>query len=127
MRGSRAILYSGINIPVLRIGSSQRTEKGSDNKNYILDAVSFNKFMLDKFGDTPHKLEGADANNPQKVADLLKNKNGIYVIINNNSSTPPNGAGYSGHVDLMLNGKSLGGAYTTPTGGVKSIRVWVLN
>ncbi len=34
---------------------------------------------------------------------------------------------YSGHVDLILNGKPVGDAYTRPTGGVKSIRVWVLN
>jgi len=127
LRGSRALLYSGITIPVIRHNGSQRTEKGSDNKNYILDAVSFEKFMKDKFGDTPHKLEGNDANTPQKVADLLKGKNGIYVIINNNSGPSPTGAGYSGHVDLILNGNCLSGAYTTPTGGVKSIKVWVLN
>src|SRR5690606_36899127 len=58
IRGSRALLYSGITIPVLNYGSGQRTQKGGDNLNYILDAVSFNKFMIDKFGDTPHKLEG---------------------------------------------------------------------
>lgn len=125
IRGSRALLYAGIPIPVLRYNGSQRTEKGSDNKNYILDAVSFNKFMIDKFGDTPHKLTGADANDPQKVANLLKGKNGIYVIVNNDGTA--NGAGYSGHVDLILNGNCIGGSYTTPTGGVKSIRVWVLN
>jgi hypothetical protein len=120
-------LYAGIDIPVLRYGTSgQRTQKGSDNKNYILDAVSFDKFMKDKFGETPYKLEGADANTPQKVADLLRGKNGIYVIINNNPSATT-GAGYSGHVDLILDGTCIGGAYTTPTGGVKSIRIWVLN
>jgi hypothetical protein len=127
VRGSRALLYAGIDIPVLSYGASgQRTQKGGDNKNYILDAVSFNRFMIDKFGDTPHKLTGSDANDPQKVADLLNGKNGIYVIINNNPSVTT-GAGYSGHVDLILNGNCISGAYTTPTGGVKSIRVWVLN
>jgi hypothetical protein len=125
LRGSRALLYSGIHIPVLRYNGLQRTEKGGDNKNYILDAVSFDKFMKDKFGDTPHKLEGADANDPQKVADLLKNKNGIYVIVNNNPGQT--GTGYSGHVDFIQNGNCVGGAYTTPPGGVKSIRIWVLN
>lgn len=125
IRGSRALLYAGITIPVLRYNGSQRTEKGSDNKNYILDAVSFNKFMIDKFGDTPNKLIGADANDPQKVAAFLNGKNGIYVIVNNDGTV--NGAGYSGHVDLILNGSCIGGAYTTPTGGVKSIRIWVLN
>jgi hypothetical protein len=128
IRGSRALLYSGIHIPILNYNGSQRTEKGSDNKNYILDAVSFNKFMIDKFGDTPYKLTGADANDPQKIVDLLRGKNGIYVIINNDPrSRALGGAGYSGHVDLILNGRCIGGSYTTPTGGVKSIRIWVLN
>jgi hypothetical protein len=48
------------------------------------------------------------------------------VIINNNSNATT-GAGYSGHVDLILNSNCIGGAYTTPAGGVKSIRIWVLN
>src|SRR5690606_14062805 len=69
IRGSRGLLYSGIQIPVLNYNGTQRTQKGADHKNYILDAVSFNKFMIDKFGDTPHKLEGADANDLTKVAD----------------------------------------------------------
>jgi hypothetical protein len=125
IRGSRALLYCGITIPVITFSSNQRTQKGGDLKNYILDAVTFNKFMISKFGDTPHKLEGADANDPEKVTTLLKEKNGIYVIINNNPSEST-GAGYSGHVDLILNGNCIGGAYTTPTGGVNSIRVWIL-
>ena len=61
---------------------------------------------------------------PKKVADLLKNKNGIYVIINDKY---PSQIHYSGHVDTIINGKCIGGAYTTPNGGVKSIRIWVLN
>lgn len=123
IRGSRGILYSGITIPVLRYNSSQRTQKGGDNNNYILDAVSFNKFMIDKFGDTPHKLEGEDANDITKVADLLKGKNGIYVIVNQSHGQ----AGYSGHVDAIINGICISNAYTTPNGGVKSIRIWELD
>ena len=123
IRGSRGLLYSGINIPVLRYNNSQRTQKGGDNKNYILDAVSFNKFMIDKFGEATHKLEGTDANNAIKVANLLNGKNGIYVIINNSHTQ----ANYSGHVDAIINGICIGGAYALPTGGVKSIRIWELN
>jgi len=111
---------------VLNYNASQRTLKGSDLKNYILDAMSFNKFIIDKFGDTTYKLEGAAANDPTQVMNLLNGKNGIYVIINNNSS-PTSGAGYSGHVDLILNGNCLGNEYLGPRGGVKSIRIWVLN
>lgn len=124
IRGSRGLLYSGVDIPVLNYtGTNQRTQKGGDNKNYILDAVSFNKYMIDKFGETPHKLEGAEANNPTEIAELLNGKNGIYVIINSSQ----NQAGYSGHVDAIINGQCIGGAYTGVTGGVKSIRVWELN
>lgn len=113
-----------VDIPVLNYtGTNQRTQKGGDNKNYILDAVSFNKYMIDKFGETPHKLEGAEANNPTEIAELLNGKNGIYVIINSSQ----NQAGYSGHVDAIINGQCIGGAYTGVTGGVKSIRVWELN
>jgi len=123
IRASRGLLYSGIQIPVLKYNGSQRTQKGGDRKNYILDAVSFNTYMIAKFGETSVKLEGADANDPVKVAALLNGKNGIYVIVNSNTRT----AGYSGHCDLIINGKNISGAYTTPRGGVKSIRVWELN
>jgi hypothetical protein len=128
IRGSRALLYSGIIIPVLRYGNppKQATQKGADNNNYILTAKSFNKFMNDKFGNATHRLTGADANDPIKVAIFLKGKNGIYVIINNDG-TSTTGAGYSGHVDAIINGRCVGKAYTTPRGGVSSISVWELN
>ncbi len=123
IRGSRGLLYSNIQIPVLNYNGSQRTQKGADLKNYILDAKSFNKFMTDKFGDTSHKLEGTSANDPQQVMDFLSGKKGIYVIINSD----PSSAGYTGHVDLIINGECIGNEYLQPNGGVKSIRIWVLN
>lgn len=125
VRGSRGLLYSNpsIHIPVIKYGTDQRTQKGKDGKNYILDAATFNKFMIAKFGDTPHKLEGTEANNIDKVYELFNGKNGIYVIVNKNGTT----AGYNGHVDLMIDGSPIGGSFTSPTGGIKSIRIWVLN
>lgn len=123
IRGSRGLLYSGIQIPVLNYpGVGQRTQKGGDNKNYILDAVSFDKFMQDKFGAATYELTGTDANDPQQVATMLNGKNGIYVIINEN----PTQATYSGHVDAIIDGRCISNAYTTPAGGVKSIRIWEL-
>jgi len=123
IRGSRALLYSGIHITILNYsGVGQRTQKGGDELNYILDAVSFNKFMNDKFGAPTYFLEGTSANNSAQVANLLNGKNGIYVIINN--SHPQ--AGYSGHVDAIIDGVCISGAYTTPPGGVKSISIWEL-
>ena len=124
IRGSRGLLYSGIDISVINYtGNNQRTQKGADGKNYILDAVSYDRFMRDKFGDATYELTGTDANNSSKVAEFLNGKNGIYVIINNNHSQ----AGYSGHVDTIINGQCIGGAYTGVAGGVKSIRIWELN
>jgi hypothetical protein len=124
IRASRGLLYSGIQIPVLKYNGSQRTQKGADGKNYILDAVSFNTYMVAKFGETSAKLEGADANDPVKVAALLNGKNGIYVIVNSNTTT----AGYSGHCDVIINGMCISGAYTGDVpGGIKSIRIWELN
>jgi hypothetical protein len=79
--------------------------------------------MIAKFGETSTKLEGAEANDPVKVAALLDGKNGIYVIVNSNTTT----AGYSGHCDVIINGECISNAYTTPRGGVKSIRIWPLN
>jgi len=55
------------------------------------------------------------------VANFLEGKTGIYVIVNNNSTT----AGYIGHVDLIQNGHIPGGANATNVpGGIKSIRIW---
>lgn len=65
----------------------------------------------------------AAANNKTEIAKLLKGKNGIYVIVNNDGTT----AGYTGHADLIENGYVIGGANTSPKGGVKSIRIWILN
>ncbi|AXB55313.1 T6SS effector amidase Tae4 family protein [Flavobacterium fluviale] len=124
IRGSRALLYSGISIPVLKYGTPplQATQKGGDNLNYILSANSFNKIMIDKFGDTTDKLEGDDANDAAKIADILRGKSGIYVIINKNPGI--SGAGYSGHVDAIVNGICISNAYTQPKGGISSIRIW---
>ena len=124
LRGSRGLLYSGIDISVLNYkGHGQRTQKGKDNKNYILDAVSFNKYMTDKFDVATYELLGADANDPIQIANLLRGKNGIYVIINNYYEL----VRYTGHVDAIIDGNCISNAYTRPSGGVKSIRIWELN
>ena len=82
--------------------------------------------MRDKFGETDFKLTGADANNPVKVAALLKGKSGIYVTVNIDARSEPIGSGFSGHVDAIINGRCVLNAHTTPPGGLKSIRIWVL-
>lgn len=123
IRGSRGLNYSGISIEVYKPdGINQKTEKGDDGKNYILDAVSFNKWANKSFTTLPVVLKGAEANDPSKVAEFLKGKNGIFTIVNNNAST----AGYSGHIDLIENGICARGCNTLPTGGVSKIEIWIL-
>lgn len=129
VRGSRGLNYSDPSkpIPVLKYGNPplQITQKGADQKNYILNAVAFEKYMIDAYGDTPIRLEGAAANNFGEVYKLLKGKSGIYLIINNDASERT-GAGYSGHVDAIIDGKCVDNSFVNPKGGVKSIRIWVL-
>lgn len=130
VRGSRALNYSDPSkpIPILKYGNPpiQITQKGADQKNYILNAVAFEKYMIDAYGDTPIQLVGNAANNFSEVFKLLKGKSGIYVIINKDVSAST-GAGYSGHVDAIINGRCITNSYITPRGGVKSIRIWILN
>ncbi|MGM0635334.1 MAG: T6SS effector amidase Tae4 family protein [Bacteroidota bacterium] len=97
--------------------------KNDVNSNYILDAVSFDKFMRHKFGNPIYELTGADANDLEEVTESLEGKNGIYVIINSSHSQ----AGYSGHVDAIIDGECISNAYATPNGGVKTIAIWELD
>ena len=106
--------------------------KGNNDWNYILMASKMGIFLEKTFDAPTHKLEGADANNLTKVANFLKGKTGIYLIINNDPSKD-NGAGYTGHTDMIKNGYVSGGANVTyPNGsiikgGIKHIYIWELN
>ena len=51
------------------------------------------------------------------MANLLKDKNGTYVIINNDQTQ----AGYSGHVDGIINEICIGGAYTVTSGALNQL------
>ena len=102
----------------------QKTEKGGDSENYILSAQAFNKYMNKTFGAPTHKLTRTQINNdPSIIAEFLKDKTGIYTIIN----ALPGKAGYGGHVDIIINGQVLGGANANPKGGVEVIEIWELN
>jgi len=122
VRISLALNKIGISIPTNAVTRQGATVNGI-SQNYFLQAISVNDFMIKTFGDSTYKLEGADANDKNKIAKLLEGKYGIYVIVNNSSTT----AGYTGHADLIKNGYVIGGANTSPKGGVKSIRIWILN
>lgn len=124
LRGSRALNYAGVSIPVVHQNGVQKTEKGGDNENYILSAKAFNKYMNITFGPPTYRLTFADiGGNLDNIANFLQGKNGIYTIINRS----PGIAGYSGHVDIIINGHCLGGANANPPGGVEYIEIWELN
>ena len=124
IRGSRALNYSYNPIPVIIENGVQKTEKGGDLKNYILSAKAFNKYMHKTYGEPTHKLTKAEIDaNPKAIADFLTGKTGIYSTINISYSQ----SGYSGHVDIIINGSVLGGAHTDAKGGVEVIEIWQLN
>lgn len=120
VRWSFAMNALGILIPQNSL-SLRGADINGQPRYYYIRAVTAGDAMQKIFGNPTHKLEGADANNPNKIAAFLKGKTGIYVIVNNDASQ----ANYTGHVDLIQNGHIPGGAnaYGVP-GGIKSIRIW---
>ncbi|MEC4049845.1 T6SS effector amidase Tae4 family protein [Flavobacterium sp. SUN046] len=134
LRGSRGLNYfvtssgANISIPVIINNGHQYTEKGDDNKNYILNATAFNTYMNKAFGPPTYQLKNANntALSAKQMLDFFKsnsNVKGIYNIVNMN----PTQATYSGHVDLYINGQTLSGLDLLPKGGVYKIEIWELN
>ena len=102
----------------------KKQKKGGDNENCILSAKAFNKYMNKTFGPPTYRLTFADiGDNLENIANFLQGKNGIYTIVNRS----PGWAGYSGHVDIIIDGRCLGGANANPAGGVEYIEIWKLN
>lgn len=112
----------GIMIPFQHIDLT-----GSNNWNYIMTASKMGIFLEKTYGAPTHRLIGADANDFKKITEFLKGKTGIYLVINNDSSKE-NGAGYTGHTDMIKNGYVSGGANVEGVrGGIKYIYIWQLN
>lgn len=122
IRGSRALNYSGINIGIVKHNGIQKTEKGTDLKNYILSATAFNVWMHKTFGSPTYRLSGSQVSDKAAIISFLKGKTGVYTILN----ASPGMAGYSGHVDIITDGKCLGSASANPKGGIKTIEIWEL-
>lgn len=120
VRGSRALNYANKEIP----DGTHGTEKGADGKNYILSAKAFNKYMNITFGSPgpTNRITKADINgDPKKISDFLKGKNGIYTMV-------ISGKSYTGHIDLIINGRVVGGtAIGTDISKVDYIEIWPLN
>ncbi|MFV8358393.1 T6SS effector amidase Tae4 family protein, partial [Flavobacterium sp. XS1P32] len=106
IRISRALNYSRKPIPIFKnkLGE-QKSEKGKDNLNYILDASSLLAYMLKSYSDNPPlHLEGKT---PGEYLKALKGKWGIYIMIPKNSKS----FGASGHADFFSQTGCLSGCY----------------
>jgi hypothetical protein len=80
IRVSRALNYTTKKIPIFYDNDGkQRTQKGGDNLNYILDAASLLSYMQKTFKNNPPlKLVGQT---PSQVKASLNGKWGIYIMI----------------------------------------------
>lgn len=112
IRGSLALNGLGLTIPEI-----DGTEKGKDNKNFIVNAKNFNEYMNKTFGPATITLEGADLN-PDNVVDKLAGRTGIYSMVNGPS------APYSGHVDMIIGGSCITKLYLNSK--TVKIEVWIL-
>lgn len=116
IRGSRALNYCGKPI----ISNLSKVYLGNDGKKYIVSAKAFNQYMRKKFGPATYILTASEINNnPNEIIKFLRGKTGIYTMVTS-------GGPYSGHVDLIENGKVLSGAATNPINNVSYIEIWEL-
>lgn len=106
LRISRALNYSGNTIPIFKNNNNeQKTERGDDNLNYILDASSLLAYMKKTFpNSTPIHLVNKT---PTEIKTALNGKWGIYIMIPKNRAT----FGASGHADFWSNTGCLSGCY----------------
>jgi hypothetical protein len=106
LRVSRALNYSGNPIPVFyNNAGQQRTQKGEDNLNYILDASSLLAYMKKTFpNNSPIHLVNKT---PTEIKTALQGKWGIYIMIPKNRAT----FGASGHADFWSYSGCLSGCY----------------
>lgn len=95
LRVSRALNYSGVNIPSI----AGQTWQGGDNKNYFFRAEHLYNWMVKTFGQPDIHLTEADgAPNGTKFPDLLYGlqNRGIYIMKPKSVSS----FGASGHTTL---------------------------
>jgi hypothetical protein len=106
LRVSRALNYSNRFIPVFKNNNNeQKTEKGDDNLNYILDAASLLAYMKKTFpNNSPLHLVNKT---PIEIKTALQGKWGIYIMIPKDRSV----FGASGHADFWSNTGCLSGCY----------------
>ena len=106
IRISRALNYTNRTIPIFYNNQGQqRTEKGNDNLNYILDASSLLAYMKKTFPN--HSPTHLINKTPTQIKSALNGKWGIYIMIPKNRAT----FGASGHADFWSFSGCLSGCY----------------
>ena len=107
IRVSRALNYSSYNntfhvIPVFKNkDGDQKSEKGKDGKNYILDAASLLAYMLKAYPNNPPlHLKNKQ---PEEYLKALNGKWGIYIMI----PKPNSNFNASGHADFFSQNNCL--------------------
>jgi len=118
LRVSRALNYSGNPIPVFYNNArQQRTQKGADNLNYILDAASLLAYMKKTFQNSnPIHLVNKT---PAEFKSAINGKWGIYIMLPKNTAA----FGASGHADFWSNTGCLSGCHFEDA---KEIYFWEL-
>jgi hypothetical protein len=130
LKVSRALNYSGINIPnIITTNGQPGTVLGSDGKYYFLNAKALNTWMRKTFGVSPQnpnhiKILGSQGGiNGQNFPSLTAGIKGIYSMVSTNSQWA------SGHADLINNGNCIFGChfYDIPPAPIDYIDIWKLN
>ena len=106
IRVSCALNYSNHPLPVYSNNAGQqKTEKGDDNKNYMLDATSLLSYMLKAYPNNPplHLVNQT----PDQFLNAIKGKWGIYIMIPKSRTD----FGASGHADFFSSSGCLSGCY----------------
>lgn len=118
LRVSRALNYTGNRIPVFYNNEGkQRTQKGADNLNYILDAASLLAYMKKTFPNSnPIHLANKT---PAEYKKAINGKWGIYIMLPRDTAI----FGASGHADFWSNTGCLSGSYFDKA---KEIYFWEL-
>jgi hypothetical protein len=135
LKVSRALNYSGINIPQITTTSGNPgTLQGGDGKYYFLNAKALNKWMRETFGTNPltnstpynnshHHFSANDGGvNGENFPNLVNGLKGIFSMV----STNPNWA--SGHADLIEDGICVFGCHfqDVPPAPIDYIDIWIL-
>ncbi|WP_377124804.1 T6SS effector amidase Tae4 family protein [Mucilaginibacter antarcticus] len=117
LRLSRALNYSGAEIPVL---SNGKTMKGADNKNYIFRVSDMYAYLKKVFGEPTEKITNPSA----LVGKSAMSGKGIYLM----QAASYQQFGASGHVTLYKSGNAADGHdYLNAPGGVSYIALWHTN